>query len=116
MSLLAWYHAVVGFEAEGPAPVDQPGTLDPGVTISGRNRVFASVLSDPDGIRSVGRATVTARSDGQVAEITFTRRDANTFVHAIPRRNSRWNSGTMSVAYIDGLGNSITLVADWTVT
>ena len=95
------------------APVDQPGTLAPGVTRSGRNYVFASVLTDPDGIRSVDASTVTARSDGQVVQIDWNRRDANTFVHAQSRRNARWAAGTMSITYTDGNGVQTTLVQDW---
>ena len=97
-----------------PASADLPGTLTPGVTGSGRNRVFASTLTDPDGIRSVDASTVTA-SDGQVANIDWTRRDANTFVHAAARRNTRWNSGTMSVTYTDGNGVQTTLSEDWSI-
>lgn len=96
-------------------PVDRPGTLTPNVSISGRNRVFASTLTDPDGIRGVSASTITARSDGQVSQITWTRRDANTFVHTQSRRNTRWNSGTMSVTYTDGNGVETTLTANWSV-
>ena len=114
MTLSAWWHAVSGAEEAGPEPVDQPGTLTPNVSVSGRNRVFASTVTDPDGIGRVDASTVTAR-DGQVAQITWTRRDANTFVHAQNRRNTRWNAGTMSVTYTDGNGVQSTLTADWTV-
>ena len=96
-----------------PPPTDQTGALAPGVTREGRNYIFASVLSDPDGIRSVDAASITARSDGQVAQIEWTRRDANTFTHAASRRNARWATGTMSVTYTDGNGVQSTVTDDW---
>ena len=105
----------MGFEPAGPVISDTPGTLAPNVSTSGRNIVFASVLSDPDGIQSVGRASVQA-SDGQVAVIAFTRQDTNTFVHAASRRNVRWRSGTMTVTYTDNKGNQTTLTENWSVT
>ena len=87
---------------------DSAGVLTPNVTLSGRNYVFASTITDPDGIRGITSAVLTAR-DGQTATIDFTRRDDNTFTHAQSRRNARWASGTMRVTYVDATsGNSHT--------
>lgn len=117
MSLLMWASSVFS-EIESvapPMPVDRPGTLNVNVSISGRNRVFASTITDPDGIRAVGASSVTSRADGQIAQITWTRRDANTFIHTASRRNTRWNSGTMSVTYTDGNNVVSTITANWSV-
>ena len=97
------------------APVDRPGTLNAGVTRSGRDTVFASVLSDPDGIRSVDSARVASRTGGRTADIVFNRRDANSFTHGATRRNADWRAGTMTVIYTDGNGVRATVTADWNV-
>ena len=96
---------------------DQPGSLNPGVTRRGTRQVlFASVLTDLDGIARVTSATLTAR-DGQTADITsaWARRDANTLTHTDSRNNARWRSGTMAVTYVDGAGNTTTANATWAI-
>ena len=115
---------VVGGLARGPAvvfraaaapPVDRAGTLNAGVTRQGRNSIFASVLSDPDGIRSVDAARVESRTGGRRANIDFVRQDARSFTHADNRANSDWRAGTMTVTYTDGNGVQTTLTDDWNV-
>ena len=101
-------------------PVDRPGTLDAGVTRSGsRNIAIAAVVSDPDGIRSIDAATLTARSDGRVVNINdsgdWVRRDANSFTHADTRGRNVWAGGTMSVTYTDGNGVQSTSMDTWSV-
>ena len=99
-----------------PTPVDQPGTLTPRVTQSGRNYNFAITLADADGVRGITSAILTAR-DGQTADITsdWVTTDANTRTHTDSRRNVRWASGSISVTYVDGAGNTATLTATWSV-
>lgn len=97
------------------APVDSPGTLSVAVTLSGRNYGFVFSVSDPDGIRSLTAATVTARDntvDNVLAD--FARSDANTFAGSDSRRNARWASGTMTLTYVDAKsGESRTLTQNW---
>ena len=104
------------FFAAGPS--DSPGTLAVAVRRSGRDYIFTFSVSDPDGIRSLTAATVTARSDGTQASALgdLSRSDANTFSGTDTRRNARWMSGTMSVTYVDATsGESHTLTQDWSV-
>ena len=103
-----------------PEPVDRPGTLNAGVTTSGRRNIaIAAVVSDPDGIRSIDAATLTARSDGRVVNINdsgdWVRRDANSFTHADTRGRNVWADGTLSVTYTDGNGVQSTLTDTWSV-
>ena len=95
---------------------DQPGTLTPRVALSGRDYRFAITLVDPDGVRGITSATLTAR-DGTTADITsdWVTTDANTRTHTDSRRNNRWSSGTVSVTYVDGAGNTDTLTANWSL-
>ena len=96
---------------------DRPGTLAVSVSLSGRNYEFTFSVTDPDGIRSITAATVTA-SDGTVANVLgdFARSDANTYAGTDSRRNARWASGTMSVTYTDATsGESRTLTQNWSV-
>lgn len=101
--------------APPPEPVDQPGTLKVDVARQGRNYNFVFSITDPDGIRSLTAAMVTA-SDGTVANALgdFARTDANTFSGRDSRRNARWASGTMSVTYVDDTsGAAHTLQQAW---
>ena len=119
MTLLGFFAGAVA-AGQGPAPPapppDQPGTLTEQVTQSGRDYNFLITVSDPDGIRSVDAASLTAR-DGQVADITssWIRADANTFTHTDSRRNNRWRSGTASVTYTDANGVQATLTDTWSI-
>ena len=102
-------------EIPAAGPVDRPGTFSLTVTRSGRDYQFAFSVADPDGIRSLSSATVTA-SDGTTADALgdFSRSDANTFAGSDSRRNARWASGTMSVTYVDAAsGASRTLTRTW---
>lgn len=93
---------------------DQPGTLTATVSRSGQNRNFVFRITDPDGIRSITSATLRASSDGTTANVRgdFSRSDANTFAGTDTRRNARWNSGTLTVVYVDATsGESRTLTA-----
>lgn len=99
---------------------DQPGTLNAGVTTSGRRNIaIAAVVSDPDGIASIDAATLTARGDGRVVNINdpgdWVRRDANSFAHADTRGRNVWAAGTLSVTYTDGKGVQSTLTDAWSV-
>ena len=108
-------HRLVPFFEVDAAPVDRPGTLSVSVTLQGRNYEFTFSVADPDGIRALTSATVTA-SDGTSADALadFARRDANTFAGTDSRRNARWASGTMSVTYVDATsGESRTLTQTW---
>ena len=101
------------FEEAGP--VDTPGTLSVTVTQVGRNYNFVFSVADPNGIRSLTSAMVTAR-DGTRADVIgdFSRSDANTFAGTDSRRNARWASGTMTVTYVDATsGASRTLTQTW---
>ena len=103
------------FAAES-APVDRPGTLAVSVVLRGRDYNFTFSVTDPDGIRSLTSATVTAR-DGTNANALrdFSRSNANTFAGTDSRRNARWASGTMTVVYVDATsGQSHTLSMTWT--
>ena len=96
-------------------PVDRPGVLDLAVTRSGRDFNFVFSVSDPDGIRSLSTATVTA-TDGTVANALgdFSRSDANTFAGRDSRRNARWASGIMRVTYVDATsGRPVSLTRAW---
>ena len=98
-----------------PPPPDRPGVLMVQVTRVGRDYTFVFSVSDPNGIRSLISATVTA-SDGRQASAIgdFARTDANTFAGRDSRRNARWASGTMSVTYVDATsGQSVTLQETW---
>ena len=95
---------------------DQRGTLTPRIALSGRNYNFAITLADADGVRGITSAILTAR-DGQTADITsdWVTTDANTRTHTDSRRNARWASGSISVTYVDGAGNTATLTGTWSV-
>ena len=98
------------------SPADRTGTLSVAVTRRGRDYNFVFSVIDPDGIRSLTAATVTASSDGQTASALadFSRSDANTFAGSDSRRNARWASGTMSVTYVDATsGESRTVTGTW---
>ena len=97
--------------ASKPAPVDTAGTLSVSVNRSGQNRNYTFRVHDPDGIRSLTSATLVA-SDGTKSNVLgdFSRSDANTFAGTDQRRNSRWNSATLTVVYVDAKsGESKTL-------
>ena len=99
------------------APSDTPGTLAVNVAVRSGRRNFVFSVADINGIRSITSATVTAR-DGQQASVLgdLSRTDANTFSGTDIRRNARWNSGTMSVTYVDATsGESHTLTETWAV-
>ena len=103
--------------AAAVGPVDRAGTLAVAVVLQGRDYNFTFSVTDPDGIRSLTAATVTAR-DNTVANALgdFSRSDANTFAGTDSRRNARWSSGTMSVTYVDATsGESRTLTRTWSV-
>lgn len=96
---------------------DQPGTLTATVSQVGRDYNFVFRLTDPDGIRSISSATLQA-SDARTADVLsdFSRSDANTFAGTDSRRNARWNSGTLTVTYIDAAsGASRTLTANYSL-
>ena len=96
---------------------DTPGSATIAVVLRGRNYEFTFSVTDPDGIRSVTTATLTA-SDGTQANIMgdFARNDANTFDGVDSRRNARWRSGTMRITYVDAAsGESRTVSANWSV-
>ena len=96
---------------------DTPGTLNLSVTRSGGRTTWTFSITDPNGIRAVTAATMTAR-DGTVANILadFTRSDANTFGGTDTRANARWRRGNMSVTYVDATsGASHTLTQAWDV-
>ncbi len=100
-----------------PATADRPGTLTHGVTSQRGGGVnIASVLSDPDGIRSIDAASILA-TDGRRQDISsaWVRRDANSFTHTDNRSGNRWRAATMSVTYTDTNGVQSTLTADWSV-
>ena len=96
---------------------DQPGILSVSVVRRGSNYNFSYSITDPNGVRSVTAATVTA-NDGRVAPSIvgdFSRTNANTFSGTRSRRNARWASGTLSLTYVDDIsGDSHTLTKDWT--
>ena len=94
-------------------PGNQVGTLNPGVTRSRRTITFASIITDPDGIRAINSSSIRALSDGQTDDITWTRRNATTFIHSDTRSNDRWRNGIMSVNYTDGNGITRTLTLLW---
>ena len=86
------------------------------VTRSGGASQFVFSVTDPDGIRSLSAATLTATSDGRQADVVadFTRSTANTFGGSDSRAHARWRSGTMSVTYMDDRsGQSVTLTRTW---
>ena len=97
--------------------VDSPGSVSVTASRSGRNRNFAFNLTDINGIRSVTSAMLVA-SDGQSDNVLsdFTRSNANTFTGTDTRRNARWNSGTLTVTYVDATsGNSHTVSDTWSL-
>ena len=97
--------------------VDSPGSVSVTATRSGSNRNFAFNLTDINGIRSITSATLTA-SDGRTANVLsdFTRSNSNTFTGTDTRRNARWNSGTLTVTYVDATsGDSHTVVDTWSL-
>ncbi len=102
--------------AAAAAPVDSPGTLSVAVTRKGRDYNFVFSVTDPDGIRSLTAATVTARDNTVASALAdLARSDANTFAGRDSRRNARWASGTMAVTYVDATsGESRTLTQAWT--
>ena len=85
-----------------PAAVDRPGVFTVSVARVGRDYNFTFSITDPDGIRSITSAVVTA-NDGRTADALgdFSRSDANTFGGTDSRRNARWSSGTFAVTYVD---------------
>ena len=94
---------------------DTPGTLSITATPATRGFTFVWSITDPNGIRSITTATLTAR-DGTNANVLsdFIRSDANTFAGTDARRNARWSSGTLSVTYVDAAsGESRTLTETW---
>ena len=98
-------------------PPDVAGALTISIRRSGRDRLFSFSLSDANGIRSITTSTLTA-SDGNTANIMgdWSRSDANTFAGTDSRRNARWNSGTLSVTYVDATsGESHTLTQTWSL-
>ena len=99
------------------AETDMPGTLTLEVTRSGGRVNFNFSITDPNGIRSISAATMTAR-DNTVANILsdFIRSNANTFAGTDQRGNNRWRRGSMSVTYVDNAsGASHTLTETWVV-
>ena len=116
MSNILWWHSISGFIAADTAPPPQSGTLTVNVSISGNNRLFVASVTDSNGIRIVTSATVIAR-DGTSRSITFNRPrgSRNTLTYSGSRMNARWNSGTMTVSYLDLQGNMFTLTETWSV-
>ena len=99
------------------AETDVPGTLTLEVSRSGSRVDFDFSITDPNGIRSVTAATLTAR-DNTVANILsdFSRSNANTFAGTDRRTNNRWRRGTLTVTYVDNAsGARHTLTQTWTV-
>ena len=105
-----------GTEYHAPSAPDVVGTLTISVTRSGRNYAFAFSVTDPNGIRSITSATLTARDDTEANIMSdFVRSDANTFQGTDTRRNARWSRGTIAVTYVDATsGASHTLTRNWT--
>ena len=97
---------------------DSPGTLTLSVTRRGAGGAnFEFSVADPDGVRSISAATLTA-TDGTAANVLgdFSRTNANTFGGIDSRRHNRWRVGTMSVTYVDNTsGESRTVTQDWSV-
>ena len=96
---------------------DELGSLTVSASRARGRTTLTIRLSDPNGIRAVSSATLTAR-DGTTATITgdLARADANTFTDTDSRANARWNRGSLSVTYVDAAsGNSHTLTQTWTV-
>ena len=109
------------FVEEDTGPVDQPGTLTVNAVAGGRRNAGAVVtisVSDPDGITSITSANLVTRDGRGTRDFTATmaRRDANTFANpAVTFNNARFRTGTVTVVYVDGGGNSATLVANYTL-
>ena len=104
--------------AEYQPASDTPGTLTVTASRSSGTTTFNFSITDPDGIRSLTSATLTAR-DSTTANVRsdFSRTNANTFGGTDTRRNARWNSGTLSVTYVDNTsGASHTLSQTWAVS
>ena len=103
--------------AKAVAPVDTLGTLTLSASRSGRNRNFTARLSDPDGVRSITSAVATASDSRTANQLSdFSRTNANQFDATFSKRQSRWNSGTLTVVYVDATtGASHTLTDTWSL-
>ena len=96
---------------------DSPGTLTVTASRQGGATAFALSITDPNGIRSLTSAVLTAR-DNQRADIIgdFSRSNANTFSGTDRRANARWRRGSLTVVYVDATsGASHTLTQTWSV-
>ena len=108
---------VSGIAVGGEAYLSSDTSLSLTVTQASRGYDFAFSVTDPDGIRSISAATVTASDGTQASALEdFARTNANTFAGTDNRRNARWASGTMSVTYVDATsGASVTVTGTWSV-
>ena len=96
---------------------DSPGTLTVTASRAGGRVRFTFSVADPDGIRSVTSAVLTA-SDGRTANVRsdFSRSNANTFAGTDSRGHNRWRSGSLTVVYVDNAsGGTRTLTQTWSV-
>ena len=101
-------------DAEIFSTADRPGTLTINAVTMGRDEIVTGGFSDPDGIRSVTSAVLTAR-DRNTRDMAVTRTSVNEYsIDRIALRNDRWKQATLVVVYVDaGDGESKTLTQSY---